>query len=70
MPAKRSCSCGYRAHGALLQIVVVRRTREVRSQGESLSDEPIPPIITVNEELIFRIRRVWIGLARSYRWGS
>ncbi len=40
----RSCDCGYRAHGALLQVVVVRQTHAVRPQAESLSGESIGPI--------------------------
>jgi hypothetical protein len=44
MPAMRFCRCGYRAHGALLQMVVVRQTRAVRPQGESHNGESIPPI--------------------------
>ena len=58
----RPCGCGYRAHGALLQIAVVRQTHAVRPQGESLSGEAIPPITTVNEELLHGIRVVRVGL--------
>ena len=44
MPAMRFCDRGYRAHGALLQILVVRQMHAVRPQGEPRSGESIPPI--------------------------
>jgi hypothetical protein len=54
MPAMRPCSCGYRAHGALLQIVVVRQTHAVRPQGELRSGGSIPPITHQNAHIASR----------------
>ncbi len=58
----RSCDCGYRAHGALLQVVVVRQTHAVRPQGEPRSGESIAPITTLNEEPLLGMRMVRVGL--------
>jgi hypothetical protein len=62
MPAMRPCGCGYRAHGALLQVVVVRQTHAVRPQGELHNGESIPPTTALNEELLHGIRVVPVGL--------
>jgi hypothetical protein len=44
------------------KILVVRQMPAVRPQGEPHSAESIPPITTLNEELLHGIRVVRVGL--------